>query len=151
MRPSFFLPWVWAVGCGTDPCVDQACEEPVQILDRTGGCSVWHRDADEDGFGDPGIGVVSCLVQDGHVLDDTDCDDADDETHPGAVESCDDVDQDCDGVPDNGAIDAVLWMVDADGDRFGDDSTAVLSCDAIPGTVRTGGDPDDFDPAAGPE
>ena len=133
--------WVIAVACPMD--------ETVQIIDRSEECEVWHADADGDGFGDPGVGVVGCLEPEGHVFDDTDCDDADPDTHPGAVESCDDADQDCDGRPDNDAIDAVLWMVDADGDHFGDDETAIWSCDAIPGTVRTGGDPDDEDPGRG--
>ena len=49
-------------------------------------------DADRDGYGD--------IVPFGGVTAGTDCDDTDSESYPGAPESCDFVDNDCDGAID---------------------------------------------------
>ena len=59
----------------------------------------WYEDADGDGFGSEASAVTDCAQPDGYVAEPGDCDDADPEAWPGAVEVCDDglVDQDCDG------------------------------------------------------
>ncbi|MCB9761336.1 MAG: hypothetical protein H6739_15950 [Alphaproteobacteria bacterium] len=76
---------------------------------------------------------------------DEDCDDNDATAFPGADEVCDGVDNDCDGLADNDAVDATTWYTDADADGYGADATAVVSCDAPTGTVAAGGDCDDGD------
>ena len=48
----------------------------------------WYPDRDGDGFGDPGAPARACAAPEGHVLDDTDCDDADPDARPGATEIC---------------------------------------------------------------
>ena len=59
----------------------------------------WYRDMDKDGYGDPaGRTTVSCRQPVGFVSDRTDCDDQRDDVHPGAVEVCDKIDNDCDGT-----------------------------------------------------
>lgn len=56
-----------------------------------------------------------------------DCDDADPNRHPGMNEICDGVDQNCDGIPDDGGP----WFIDADGDGFGEaGSLPALVCDS---------------------
>ena len=75
----------------------------------------WYADADGDGFGDPDFpfdGNPECAQPDGYVLDATDCDDASAETHPGAEELCNGVDDDCDPSTDLGGRDR---DADADG------------------------------------
>ncbi len=67
----------------------------------------------------------------------TDCDDAKEDSRPGASEVCDDRDNDCDGTVDQGV--GERWYPDRDGDGFGDkDTPPVLSCTrpADSGTTR---------------
>ena len=58
-------------------------------------------DSDGDGFGDATTGVIACDSGTG-LTDGTDCDDADPATHPAADETCDDIDNNCDGDVDEG-------------------------------------------------
>lgn len=59
------------------------------------------RDGDGDGFGtDRDVVVTSCAPPAGYVGNDTDCDDGNAAIHPGALEHCDDVDENCNGSPD---------------------------------------------------
>ena len=57
----------------------------------------FYSDLDGDGFGDSSSAVRACERPDGTVSDDSDCDDGDDQVHPGAEEVCDAKDSDCDG------------------------------------------------------
>jgi len=81
-----------------------------------------------------------------------DCDDEDAAVNPGAVELCDEVDNDCDSDTDkDGAEDVVTWYADGDGDGFGSDLTASVSCDAPSAvSVVDGGDCDDGDATVNP-
>jgi hypothetical protein len=83
-------------------------------------------DADGDGYGPP-----------------EDCDDANADIHPGAVELCNDIDDDCLNGPDD-SVTFVDWYTDADGDGFGDPATGVNSCEDLSATlVDDGTDCDD--------
>ena len=65
---------------------------------------------------------------DGFSIDDGDCNDADAAVRPSAVETCDGVDQDCNGQVDDGATDATTWFLDTDGDGAGDGAEYVAAC-----------------------
>ncbi len=79
-----------------------------------------------------------------------DCDDTSAARYPGAAEVCDGVDQDCDGVADNGLATQVYYT-DSDGDGFGAvSSSGVASCRAVAGTVTNRADCDDADAAVRP-
>ena len=86
--------------------------------------------ADSDGFGDPERPVSAPAAPAGAVADRTDCDDTLADVHPGAPETCDGVDQDCDTVVDEaGAVGEVAWWPDTDGDGFGDpNQPSLLAC-----------------------
>ena len=72
----------------------------------------------------PGAAFAQCDSDgDGYDLDDAtclgdDCDDGDPQTHPGAPELCDGLDNDCDGLPggDEGDGDGDGWMTCEDCD-----------------------------------
>ncbi len=80
------------------------------------------------------------LDDDGYGADD--CDDSNAAINPGAVEACDDLDNDCDKQIDED--DQVPWYMDADGDGYGDAATEVMDC-ASPGSgyIDASGDCDD--------
>lgn len=81
---------------------------------------------------------------------DEDCDDSNADVHPAADESCNDVDDDCDGVVDDGVGESAWWP-DADGDGWGATSGSVVACSAPSGFVSVSGDCDDSDPMVHPE
>ncbi|MEZ4240809.1 MAG: putative metal-binding motif-containing protein [Myxococcota bacterium] len=72
---------------------DQDCDEEIDEGLVTG---VVYADADGDGYGDPDASAEGCVGQ-GYVDDASDCDDGDGGVHPGALEICDGLDDDCDG------------------------------------------------------
>lgn len=111
-------------------------------------------DADGDGFGDPGAPAEGCPGSAGLVQNDVDCDDGDASRHPGAVEVCNTLDDDCDGLVDQEDPDATapttqLAYPDADGDGFGAvGSSLVVGC-GVTGSA-TADDCDDSDPLVHP-
>ncbi len=112
-----------------------------------------YRDRDDDGWG----GLASSderrfcdEAPEGWVAEAGDCDDEDPAIHPGADELCNEVDDDCDGAIDEaGALDGT-WYLDADGDGFGDEGSAIYQCEEPEGAIAIGGDCDDEDPAIHP-
>ena len=69
-----------------------------------------------------------CLVQPGFADNTSDCDDTNADSFPGADEYCNGIDNDCDGVADNSAVDGLVYYLDLDGDGFGDPTTEDLYC-----------------------
>jgi hypothetical protein len=105
--------------------------------------TTWHGDADADGYGGARFLDEACDAPLGFVADGTDCDDLDADVFPGAVERCDEEDDDCDGTMDEDAVDAPTWYADGDGDGRGDAASVATVCDAPVGYVATGDDCDD--------
>ena len=88
----------------TEMCngVDDDCDGELDE-DDADDVQTWYEDADGDGYGDPAVSEVACAGPAGYVLDGTDCDDAEDDTHPGAPDVCGNgVDDDCSGAADEG-------------------------------------------------
>ena len=109
--------------------LDDNCDGQID----EGVLQVWYADTDADGFGDPEQTLEACSPPSGHTASGTDCDDGNPDIYPGAVEICDELDNNCDGTTDEGIGDT--WAVDADGDGFGDPTRTVEACEAPEGTV----------------
>jgi hypothetical protein len=63
--------------------------------------------------------------------------------YPGGTETCDGLDNDCDTMADNDAVDAVTWYADVDRDAFGDPANTEAACSAPAGYVSDSTDCDD--------
>ncbi len=121
------------------------------LLDDGVTTSTWYADVDADTYGDPANTIDDCAVPSGYVGDDTDCDDTEAATNPGATEACNGIDDDCDGSVDEGAATGSLaWYADADGDTYGDPSIYTLACDSPLGSVADDTDCDDADATINP-
>jgi len=77
-----------------------------------------------------------------------DCDDENEEVHPGATEVCDGVDNDCDGETDEEV--ETTYYQDADEDGCGDPAEPIDACEKPAGYVPSGSDCDDDDAEAYP-
>jgi MYXO-CTERM domain-containing protein len=129
-----------------DDCDGQLDEDPA---------TDWFEDLDGDGFGSVDAGFpIQCDQPSPTAVDnDLDCDDGNDQINPNATEVCDGIDNNCDGLEDNDASDAVTFFIDQDFDGFGvdDEATNILACAAPPGYVSVVGDCDDTFAAVNPD
>ena len=136
----------------TEVCdtIDNDCDSEVDEPDAAD-ASTWYADTDGDGFGDISSTTPACSQPSGYVGDDTDCDDTDGDTYPGADEYCDGADDDCDGdIDEDDAVDATTWYRDADSDGYGDSTVSDTECYAPSGYVDDDTDCDDLDSTSYP-
>ncbi len=63
---------------------------------------IFFQDADADTYGNPLVTQTGFTPPAGYVSDNTDCDDTNAGIHPGAAEICNALDDDCDGLIDDG-------------------------------------------------
>lgn len=100
--------------------------------DPSVGATTWlYTDADADGFGNGAEYPVFSCPADGWVADDTDCDDANPDIHPGSPEIwCDGMDQDCDEAEprDGGRLDGTLYAQAQDAIDAASDGALVEVC-----------------------
>ncbi len=107
-------------------------------------------DLDGDGFGGDAVLASSCESAPDTVAEGGDCDDADPQVHPDAVEVCNGYrDDDCDGLVDDldptvdpSGMVSSSGFVDLDGDGYAGSPTTVTSC-APPDLVAVATDCDD--------
>ena len=83
---------------------------------------------DQDGDGSFDGSNLDCM--DAYTMDSLDCDDSNPNVFPNAVEICDGIDNNCDGLVDEEDSNVVLstFYLDEDGDGFGDASKVIESC-----------------------
>jgi len=144
---------------GVNPGADEACNGKDDDCDGETdeedalNCSDYYYDNDTDGFGDPDDSKCLCSANGKYTTGvGGDCDDDDLLIYPGAVESCNGVDDDCDGETDEeNASGCAMYYLDSDGDTFGNTSQIKCLC-AMEGsyTATVGGDCDDDSPAVFP-
>ena len=148
-------------GYGDPADTTEACDAPTGTVDNGDDCddsdasvspdTTWYSDGDSDGYGDPDDTTEACEQPDDHVADDTDCNDGNDTVSPGATESCNDVDDDCDGDVDEDASDATTFYADDDGDGFGDPDSTTDACDLPTGHTTDASDCDDTNSTIHPD
>lgn len=150
-------------GVGQPGVTLQQCGQPAGYVAISGDCNdfdplisdvvVFYPDLDEDGFGDGAGGASSsCIPPLGFVRNSGDCDDSNPDLNPAAVETCDGVDNDCDGLVDDDPVGSGLWYLDGDVDGFGSGLAVGPGCAPDDGQVwtQTAGDCDDTDGAVNP-
>ncbi len=133
--------------------IDDDCDGTIDEDDATDALT-WYLDDDGDGYGDSSNTTESCDQPSGYVSDDTDCDDGNLYSYPGAIEFCDGEDNDCDELTDEDdpdLVNAVTWYLDDDGDGYGDPDEIVEDCDVLVGYVLNGDDCDDDEADINPD
>jgi hypothetical protein len=129
---------------------DNDCDGAVDDDNAVDVPRMWYVDADADGRGTDASVLAACAPPGGYAAESGDCDDADPSVYPGAVERCDERDEDCDGTADDDASDGVTWYPDDDGDGYGDTERAIFACAPPTGARAEGGDCDDADADVNP-
>jgi large repetitive protein len=128
--------------------IDDNCNNLIDEGPSVDG-TLYYYDIDGDGYGDLINSALLCYPQTGWATNNTDCDDYSPETHPGAIEICDYMDNDCDGEVDEG-LDLFPWYPDFDGDGYGDDMNTIWACSAPSGYIAMGGDCDGYNASVNP-
>ena len=128
------------------------CDDLDPLVGRP---TLLHADADGDGYGAADAGVLRCDLPAGWVVDATDCADNDADVHPDAVERCNGVDDDCDGLVDGNDVEDLdptesRWYADADVDGYGS-GEALIACTPASGFVLADGDCAPEDAAVHPD
>jgi hypothetical protein len=120
---------------GADNDCDGATDEGVT--------TVYYEDADNDSYGDASSATKECSLPSGFSVNNTDCDDTDSSVYPGATETCDGDDEDCDYTIDEGA--ESTFYRDSDGDGYGNSASTTEACDVPSGYSSDATDCDDGD------
>jgi len=132
---------------GVDNDCDALVDDDDDFVDPSGQTTFW-PDNDGDGFGDPEVQIEACDAHGVAVDNGEDCDDTDPAVHPDVEEACNDLDDDCNTLVDDG-LSFQDWYADTDGDGYGG-GLPLNACAQPSGYVLDGTDCDDKTGAINP-
>lgn len=115
------------------------------IIDEGLPLFTYYLDTDFDGYGNISSSITTCsdIAPAGYVIDTTDCDDVNPAINPGMSEVCNGIDDECNGMTDDGLIFNVYYQ-DFDGDGYGNPFASIITCLELPfGYVTDSTDCDD--------
>ncbi|MEO6037704.1 MAG: putative metal-binding motif-containing protein, partial [Saprospiraceae bacterium] len=131
---------------GSEICnnLDDDCDNSIDEGVQTN----FYADIDGDGYGNPAVSTLACTAPAGYVSNNQDCNDDAAAIHPGQVENCNGLDDNCNGQVDEGV--KSTFYADADGDGFGNLNVSLLACTAPAGYVADHTDCNDANAALHP-
>src|SRR6185369_12733615 len=103
--------------------------------------NTYYADADGDTYGNANVTAQACSPPAGYVSNSTDCDDSKSSVHPGAAETCNGIDDNCNGTIDEGV--KTTYYRDHDGDTYGNPNNTTQACSPPAGYVANNTDCDD--------
>ncbi|ODS40419.1 hypothetical protein BEH94_08330 [Candidatus Altiarchaeales archaeon WOR_SM1_SCG] len=106
----------WANNTGGD-------SNSTEIRSLCPACTLYYADQDDDSYGN--ASDSQCLDAPSNpynTTDHTDCNDSNSNVHPGAVEVCNGIDDDCEGAIDEGSVCLTNYYCDNDNDGYIDAS-----------------------------
>ncbi|MDP4630262.1 MAG: putative metal-binding motif-containing protein, partial [Flavobacteriales bacterium] len=130
---NFVYPNANEICNGIDDDCDTFIDEGVQIA--------YYADADNDGFGNALSSILACSPPAGYVINATDCNDNNANIRPGVVELCNNIDDNCNTLIDEGVLNT--YYADSDSDGFGDINATTSGCIAPAGYVSNFNDCND--------
>jgi alpha-tubulin suppressor-like RCC1 family protein len=139
---------------GTDNDCNGLIDDGDDNLDLSS-ATTFYTDGDGDGYGDSETPVQACIQPEGTAEEGGDCRDDLAWFNPGATETCNGSDDDCDGLVDDTDDDwdtssGETGHLDLDGDRFGDPESLLTACQLPGGYIANGTDCDDGSPWISP-
>jgi hypothetical protein len=102
----------------------------------------FYEDMDMDGYGNASTLISTCVQPLGYITSAGDCNDMNAAVNDGMMEICNDVDDNCNSLVDDG-LTFTDYYFDNDGDAFGNTTDAVFACEQPSGYVPAGGDCND--------
>lgn len=122
---------------------DEDCNGLIDDEPRNG--TLYYPDQDGDGYGVSAGAVRYCAGDQptNTAPQNGDCNDKNPNIYPGMQETCDGLDQDCDGDIDDAPLDGTLYYQDVDGDGDGSAASPMMACSLPPGYASSSNDCDD--------
>ncbi|MFM7202590.1 MAG: MopE-related protein [Myxococcota bacterium] len=124
---------------GLDNDCDLSIDEGVK--------TTFYQDNDGDGYGST-VTTEACTLPSGYATVGGDCNDSSSSVKPGASESCNNIDDNCNGTIDEGV--KTTYYLDADADGYGVSSSTTQACSKPSGYATVGGDCNDSSNAINP-
>ncbi|MFZ5477591.1 MAG: putative metal-binding motif-containing protein [Myxococcota bacterium] len=127
---------------GSETCGggDEDCDGTTDEAGSSG-CGTWYYDGDGDGYGTSSSACLCAGSSPYTATNASDCDDGNASAYGGATESCDGVDNNCDGSTDPaGSSGCGTYYYDGDGDGYGSSASACLCSPGSGYTVTNASD-----------